>query len=130
MHIVSRNGRSRPIEDIDVDEARETQRVFAEEFEHLTQTAFTNVEIHLRPVRDVKSTARYLATQNGGGFFFFLQLYADKHEGDFDYRSALREYAEEMMVPALELWTTGLLADSSMLDAVLEQTQTNETRDP
>jgi Ca-activated chloride channel family protein len=39
---------------IDVDETREAQRVFAEEFEHLTQTVFTNVEIHLRPVRDVK----------------------------------------------------------------------------
>jgi Ca-activated chloride channel family protein len=39
---------------IDVDQTREAQRVFSEEFEHLTQTAFTNVEIHLRPVREVK----------------------------------------------------------------------------
>jgi Ca-activated chloride channel family protein len=39
---------------IDVNEAQETERVFLEEFGHLAATAFTNVEMHLRPVRDVR----------------------------------------------------------------------------
>jgi Ca-activated chloride channel family protein len=39
---------------IDVEQAQEALRVFLEEFGHLTATAFTNVEMHLWPVRDVK----------------------------------------------------------------------------
>jgi Ca-activated chloride channel family protein len=39
---------------IDVNEAQEAQRVFLEEFESLAATAFTNVEMHVRPVKDVK----------------------------------------------------------------------------
>jgi Ca-activated chloride channel family protein len=39
---------------IDVNQAQETQRVFLEEFGHLASAAFTNVEIHLRPVKDVR----------------------------------------------------------------------------
>jgi Ca-activated chloride channel family protein len=39
---------------IDVNEAQEAQRIFLEEFESLAATAFTNVEMHLRPVKDVK----------------------------------------------------------------------------
>jgi Ca-activated chloride channel family protein len=39
---------------IDVNEAQEAQRVFLAEFEHLAATGFTNVELHLWPVRDVK----------------------------------------------------------------------------
>jgi Ca-activated chloride channel homolog len=39
---------------IDVNQASEAERVFAEEFEHLAATAFTNVEMHMLPVKDVK----------------------------------------------------------------------------
>jgi Ca-activated chloride channel family protein len=39
---------------IDVNEAQEAERVFAEEFEHLAAVTFTNVELHLMPVKDVK----------------------------------------------------------------------------
>jgi len=39
---------------IDTHEAQEAQRIFLEEFEHLTALAFTNVEMHLRPLRDVR----------------------------------------------------------------------------
>jgi Ca-activated chloride channel family protein len=38
---------------IDVQQARETTRIFAEEFETLAATAFLDVEIHLRPMKDV-----------------------------------------------------------------------------
>jgi Ca-activated chloride channel family protein len=39
---------------IDVHEARETTRVFAEEFESLTAAAFLDVEMRLRPTKDVR----------------------------------------------------------------------------
>ncbi|MBV9126176.1 MAG: VWA domain-containing protein [Planctomycetes bacterium] len=39
---------------IDVNQAQEAQRVFLEEFESLAATGFLNVEMHLRPVKDVK----------------------------------------------------------------------------
>jgi Ca-activated chloride channel family protein len=39
---------------IDAHEPRGAERIFAEEFELLAATEFTQVEIHLRPVKDVK----------------------------------------------------------------------------
>jgi Ca-activated chloride channel family protein len=39
---------------IDVNQAREAERVFVAEFEHLAAMAFADVELHLRPVKDVR----------------------------------------------------------------------------
>jgi Ca-activated chloride channel family protein len=39
---------------IDVDQAKEAERIFLEEFGHLTAAGFTNVEMHLWPVKDVR----------------------------------------------------------------------------
>jgi Ca-activated chloride channel family protein len=39
---------------IDVNQAAEAERIFVEEFEQLAATAFMNVEMHLRPMKDVK----------------------------------------------------------------------------
>lgn len=39
---------------IDVNQAAEAERIFVEEFEQLAATAFMNVEIHLRPMKDIK----------------------------------------------------------------------------
>jgi Ca-activated chloride channel homolog len=39
---------------IDVNNPQDAERVFAEEFESLAATGFTNVEMHLRPMRDIK----------------------------------------------------------------------------
>jgi Ca-activated chloride channel family protein len=39
---------------IDVNQALEAQRIFQEEFEHLAAAAFTNVEMHIRPMKDIK----------------------------------------------------------------------------
>src|SRR5205807_652710 len=39
---------------IDVNKAEEAERIFEEEFEALTSAGFDNVEMHLRPVKDVK----------------------------------------------------------------------------
>ncbi|WP_019929292.1 TetR/AcrR family transcriptional regulator [Nocardia sp. BMG111209] len=73
----------------------------------------------LKPLRDPKATARFMAYQNGGGFFLFLQVLEARQGGPLDYRSALREYADHMLLPALEIYTNGLLTDSMMLDTVL-----------
>ncbi|RDI53029.1 TetR/AcrR family transcriptional regulator [Nocardia mexicana] len=73
----------------------------------------------LRAPTDPKATARFLATQNGGGFFFFLQLYEARNEGKLDFRKALREYADQMMLPAIEINTHGLFTDSTVLEKLL-----------
>lgn len=39
---------------IDENQAQEAQRIFLEEFTHLAATAFTEVELHLWPVKDVR----------------------------------------------------------------------------
>ena len=39
---------------IDVTEVQETGRIFAEEFQTLAATAFLDVELHLRPIKDVR----------------------------------------------------------------------------
>ncbi|WP_433711118.1 TetR family transcriptional regulator [Nocardia sp. CA-084685] len=75
----------------------------------------------LRSPTDLKATARYLATQSGGGFFFFLQLHEASHDGELDYRKALREFADQMMLPAVEMSTHGLFTDSTVLDALLAE---------
>ncbi|WP_280233219.1 TetR/AcrR family transcriptional regulator [Nocardia cyriacigeorgica] len=74
----------------------------------------------IRAPRDLTATARYLAVHNGGGMMLFLQLYADTHDAPLDYGKALREYAEQMVLPGVELFTNGLLADSVMLDTLLQ----------
>jgi Ca-activated chloride channel family protein len=39
---------------IDVEKPGEAERVFLQEFEHLAAALFTNVELHVRPVKDVR----------------------------------------------------------------------------
>jgi Ca-activated chloride channel family protein len=39
---------------IDVNQASEAERIFVEEFETLAASAFMNVEMHLRPMKDIK----------------------------------------------------------------------------
>jgi hypothetical protein len=43
------------------------------------------------------------------------------HETPTDVRAVLRDYTEEMVLPALEIYTNGLLTDSTMYDAFLAQ---------
>jgi AcrR family transcriptional regulator len=69
----------------------------------------------LKPSRDPRARARYLGMSSGGGFLMYLQL----HDNPSDLRAVLRDYGEEMVLPALELYTHGLMADSTMYDAFL-----------
>lgn len=69
----------------------------------------------LRPSIDPKGRARFLAMVGGGTFLLYLQM----HDNPADVRAVLHDYGEEMMLPALELYTHGLMVDSTMYDAFL-----------
>jgi AcrR family transcriptional regulator len=71
----------------------------------------------LKPSRDPRARAMYLGMSSGGGFLMYLQM----HENPTDLRAVLRDYGEEMVLPALEIYTQGLMADSTMYDAFLAQ---------
>lgn len=71
----------------------------------------------LKPSRDPKARAKFLGMMSGGGFLLYLQM----HDNPTDLRAVLRDYAEDMMLPALELYSHGLMADSSMYEAFLAQ---------
>ncbi|MFI1911712.1 TetR family transcriptional regulator [Nocardia sp. NPDC020380] len=97
-------------------------------FEHMVEDAEQYLRAgiaggSIKPLRDIPATARFIATNNGGGMMMFLQLYATEHEGPIDFRKALREYADRMMLPALEIYTNGLLTDSSALDTMIQHEQ-------
>ena len=79
----------------------------------------------LKPSRDPKARARFLAINNGGGFLLYLQM----HENPTDLRAVLRDYAQDMILPALEMYTEGLMTDRTMYDAFLatEQGRTDAT---
>lgn len=71
----------------------------------------------LKPSADPRGRARFMAMAAGGGFLLYLQL----HDNPTDLRAVLRDYSEEMMLPALELYTQGLMTDSTMYDAFVAQ---------
>jgi AcrR family transcriptional regulator len=69
---------------------------------------------------DPKARAKFLAITGGGGFLLYLQM----HDTPTDIRAVLHDYAQEMVLPALEVYTRGLMADSTMYDAFLAQHST------
>jgi AcrR family transcriptional regulator len=70
----------------------------------------------LKPSRDPRARAKYLGITGGGSFLLYLQM----HDTPGDLRAVLRDYGEEMMLPALEIYSEGLMTDSTMYDAFLE----------
>ncbi|MBI3213788.1 MAG: TetR/AcrR family transcriptional regulator [Mycobacterium sp.] len=71
----------------------------------------------IKPSRDPKARARFLALTGGGAFLLYLQL----HETPTDLRAVLHDYANDMVLPALEVYTQGLLTDSTMYDAFVDR---------
>jgi AcrR family transcriptional regulator len=69
----------------------------------------------IRPSRDPHARAMYLGMASGGGFLLYLQM----HDNPTDLRAVLRDYGDDMVLPALEVYTEGLMADSTMFDAFL-----------
>jgi hypothetical protein len=49
------------------------------------------------------------------------------HESPTDLRAVLRDYAREMTLPALEIYTDGLMAASTMYDAFLAAEEQGES---
>jgi hypothetical protein len=54
----------------------------------------------IKESRDPKARARFLAMCGGGGFLLYLHMHDDPH----DMGAVLRDYAREMIMPALEVY--------------------------
>jgi TetR/AcrR family transcriptional regulator, regulator of cefoperazone and chloramphenicol sensitivity len=65
----------------------------------------------IKPSRDPRARATFIALNNAGGFL----LYRHRHPTPGGMAAVLRDYAADMVGPALELYTEGLLADTAML---------------
>ncbi len=71
----------------------------------------------IRPSRDPRARAKYLVTSSLGGLLLQLTL---KPALDLaDMRSTMRELIGDITLPALELYTEGVLTDRSTLDEYL-----------
>jgi AcrR family transcriptional regulator len=69
----------------------------------------------IKASRDPHARAKYLAISSGGGLLLYIQM----HPTPTDLRAVLRDYARDMVLPALEIYTDGLMADRTMYDAFL-----------
>jgi AcrR family transcriptional regulator len=79
----------------------------------------------LKPSRDPKARAKYLGLTGGGGFLLYLQM----HDNPTDMAAVLHDYGEEMVLPALEVMTEGLMSDSAMYEAFLAQREAQQSAD-
>ncbi|MGV0633349.1 TetR family transcriptional regulator [Mycolicibacillus trivialis] len=80
----------------------------------------------IKPSADPRARARYLAMIGGGGLLLYLQL----HDTPDDFEAVLRDYVRDMVPPALELYTQGLLTDASLYEAmVTDRTGTRPAAD-
>ena len=71
----------------------------------------------MKPSRDPARRASFLVDVGVGAVLSFVRRHPP---ADGDYRAVLQAYARANGLPALELYTEGLLTDSSMLDAYLQ----------
>ena len=69
----------------------------------------------IKPSRDPRARAKFLAITSGGGLLLYIQM----HETPTDLRAVLRDYARDMVLPALEIYSEGLMADRTIYDAFL-----------
>ncbi|WP_341721453.1 hypothetical protein QQG74_30705 [Micromonospora sp. FIMYZ51] len=72
----------------------------------------------IRPSRDRAARTRYLAYQSAGSLLLWFTLHgADAAPEEFP--ALFRRYMGDLMLPALEVFSEGLLVDRSMLDEYL-----------
>jgi AcrR family transcriptional regulator len=69
----------------------------------------------IKPSRDPKARAKYIGITGGGGLLLYIQM----HDTPTDLRAVLRDYARDMILPALEIYSEGLMVDRTMYDAFL-----------
>lgn len=72
----------------------------------------------IRPSRDPAKRARWLAANGFGSILVLVTMQGDQENPDFS--QVLHEWEQEYVLPALEVYTEGLLADRTMLDAYLD----------
>ncbi|MFR9753525.1 TetR family transcriptional regulator [Nocardia sp. 004] len=75
---------------------------------------------NVKPSRDPVARARYLVMLNVGATLLSMQMRLHRGE-EIDYRKALRELSNEITLPALELYTQGLLTDPTILDTFIKE---------
>lgn len=95
-------------------------------FEHLVSDSEVYIQTgvdagSIKPSRDPAARARYLTMLNIGATVFYLQMRMER-DGKIDYRKAIRDLSEELTLPALEVYTQGLLTDPSILDTLTRRT--------
>ncbi|MFD3688769.1 TetR family transcriptional regulator [Nocardiopsis sp. NPDC058631] len=71
----------------------------------------------VRPSRDRAKRARWMAANATGSLLLLVTLRPP--DGGTDFGRVIREWSEEYMLPALEVYTEGLLTERTMLDAYL-----------
>jgi AcrR family transcriptional regulator len=71
----------------------------------------------LLPSRDERARVRYLTESSLG--HLALRLSLDAPQSAEELRSSMRAHIDDIVLPALELYTQGFLADRRMLDAYL-----------
>ncbi|MFP1150612.1 TetR family transcriptional regulator [Mycobacterium sherrisii] len=69
----------------------------------------------IKPSRDPHARAKYLGITGGGSLLLYIQM----HPTPTELRAVLRDYAQEMVLPALEIYTEGLMTDRTMYEAFL-----------
>lgn len=72
----------------------------------------------VRPSRDRAARTRYLAYQGAGSMLLWFTLHGADAAPD-EFAGLFRRYIDDLALPALELFTEGLLVDRSMLDEYL-----------
>lgn len=70
----------------------------------------------IKPSRDPKGRALWVSLTSVGALSVYVQMYPDE-----DLRTILRRYSDQLIFPAIEIYTEGLMTDSTMLDAFAAQ---------
>ncbi|KUI32605.1 TetR/AcrR family transcriptional regulator [Mycobacterium sp. GA-2829] len=89
--------------------------------QHMTDNAQEYLEAGvaagtLRPTADPRGRARLLAMFGGGAFLLYRKLHPDPT----DMAAVVRDYARDLLMPTLELYTYGLMADDAMYRALTD----------
>lgn len=66
----------------------------------------------IKASRDPKGRALWLSLNSVGSLIIYVQMHPNE-----DLRTILRRYSDELIFPAIEVYTEGLMTDSTMLDA-------------
>jgi AcrR family transcriptional regulator len=91
-----------------------TQRLIANAEQYLQEAVRAGT---IKPSHDPKARAKFLAMAGGGGFLLYLRM----HDNPDDMAAVLRDYGKEMILPALEIYTHGLMTDATVYEAFLAE---------